>query len=188
MDTRTQRARAGFTLVEVALAVAVGLIIIGGAVAGYGAVKDNAASSAARERVNLAGGMIAEFSAANNGLYPPSVAGANGGSFTAMWKAKRPDDYNTSPWGGQTGDANDGVDELAPISNGTNDPATAPDDTALASVNGAQAANLIYASINNSYYAKFQQASNPDAYLAKGYVLSIYDRTGAPWFHLNVSK
>ncbi|MDB5096148.1 MAG: hypothetical protein JWM80_569, partial [Cyanobacteria bacterium RYN_339] len=104
--TAIRKTRKGFTLVEVALAVAVGLIIIGGAVLGYNAVKDNASNSNARDRVLTAVSMVEEYASANGGKYP--TAGAN--TFTTMWKTKRPDDYNSSPWGGATAGLN-GVDE-----------------------------------------------------------------------------
>lgn len=179
---RNHSARKGFTLVEVALAIAVGLIIIAGAVIMYNATKDMAASSNARERVNKANILVVEYASANNGNYPPSATA--GGQFSTMWKAKNPDDYNTSPWGGVTGDANTGVSELAPIANGTLDPASAPDHAADLAQDPTKAANLIYVQIQGNRFAKLQQFSNPTATTAKGYAVSIYDRTGTPWFHL----
>src|SRR4051812_2125246 len=97
LKQNVRKARKGFTLVEVALAVAVGLIIIGGAVLGYNAVKDNASNSNARDRVLTAVSMVEEYASANGGRYPSA-----GTTFTTMWKSKRPDDYNSSPWGGTT--------------------------------------------------------------------------------------
>jgi type II secretory pathway pseudopilin PulG len=181
MNARRRR-YAGFTLVEVALAIAVGLIIIAGSVIMYNATKDMAASSNARERVNKANTLIVEYASANNGLYPPSAAA--GGQFTTMWKLKNPDEYNSSPWGGTTGDVNSGVSEMNPITDGTLDPATAPNHAADLTVDGSKAANLIYVQIQNNRFAKLQQFSNPTAITAKGYAVSIYDRTGNPWFHL----
>ena len=179
-----QRARAGFTLVEVALAVAVGLIILAGAVTGYNAVKDNASSAFARRKVNIGAGVVMEYAAANFGRFPTSVSGATGGEFSSIWAKKLPDEYNVSPWGGQPSGATDGCIELDPISDGTPDPTTAPDKTALLTTDGAQAANVIYVSFPNASYAKVQQLSNPDATLIRGFCLSIYDRVGQPWFHL----
>lgn len=173
---------AGFTLVEVALAIAVGLIIIAGSVIMYNATKDMAASSNARERVNKANTLIAEYAAANAGNYP--VSNATGGQFTTMWKLKNPEEYNASPWGGYTADTASGVSEMAPITNGTLDPATAPNHATDLPVDGTKAANLIYVSIQGNRFAKLQQFSNPTAITAKGYAVSIYDRTGTPWFHM----
>ncbi len=183
----TIRRRSGFTLVEVALAVAVGLIILGGAITGYNAVKDNASSSMARRKVNIGTSAVVEYGAANFGRYPTSVAGAAGGEFSAMWVRKNPEEYNVSPWGGQTSDTTDGVLEIAPITTGT-DAASAPDETTLLATDGTQAANMIYANLTNTGYVRLKQLSNPDAYLVKGFVLSIHDRHGQPWFHLTTNK
>ena len=182
------RARAGFTLVEVALTVAVGLIILGGAVMGYNAVKDSAASANARRKVDLAGATVVEYAAANFGRYPTSVPGATGGEYSAMWVRKRPEDFNASPWGGQTGDTADGVIELAPVTDGTTDPATAPDKSGLLLTDDTQAANIIYVQIVGATYARFKPLSSSDLSLSKGFVISIHDRLGQPWFHLSTNK
>jgi prepilin-type N-terminal cleavage/methylation domain-containing protein len=179
---RNHLARKGFTLVEVALAIAVGLIIIAGSVIMYNATKDMAASSNARERVNKANTLIVEYAAANNGNYPPSAAA--GGQFSTMWKAKNPDEYALSPWGGPTGDTTSGVSEMNPIADGTLNPASAPNHAADLPVDASKAANLIYVQIQGNRFAKLQQFSNPTAITAKGYAVSIYDRTGNPWFHM----
>lgn len=186
-----RRARAGFTLVEVALAVAVGLIIIGGAVMGYGALKDQAAAATARKKVVMAGALIQEYAAANSGRYPTSIEddadGDSDGSFTQMWVKRAPDEYNKNPWGGPTGDA-DGVTELAPFDSGTKDPTTAPDVTEDLEVDTTRVGNLIYASIDGGNNVKVRQGYNPNTTNAKAFVLSIYDRTGAPWFHLSSDR
>jgi hypothetical protein len=175
-------------LVEVALAVAVGLIIIGGAVMGYGALKDQSAGAEGRRKVAMAGGMIQEYAAGNDGRFPTSVEddadGASTGSFTAMWVKKVPEDHNKNPWGGPTGD-DDGVTELAPFETGEQDPAAAPDETDALATDGTRAGNIIYASIDGGKNIKIQQSYNPNATIAKAYVISIYDRTGSPWFHMS---
>lgn len=182
-----RRSRAGFTLVEVALAVAVGLVILAGAVTGYNAVKDNAASAFARRKVNTGAAVVIEYSAANFGRFPASVAGSTGGEFSTMWQRKFPQEYNISPWGGTTSEA-DGAVEYAPISDGTADPATAPDKTSMLTTDQSMAANVIYVSFPNASYAKVTQLSNPDAQLIRGFCLSIYDRVGQPWFHVATNK
>jgi prepilin-type N-terminal cleavage/methylation domain-containing protein len=181
---KIQRLR-GFTLVEVALAIAVGLLIVAGSVIMYNATKDAAASASARERVNKANTLIAEFSGANGGNYP--VSGTNG-PFTTMWKNKNPEEYNISPWGGMTGDSTTGVTEMSPITNGTLDPSAAPNHATDLTTDPSRAANLIYVQIQNNRFVKLQQYSNPTAIDAKGYAISIYDRTGTPWFHLVTGK
>lgn len=178
--------RSGFTLVEVALAVAVGLLIIGGSVIMYNAVKDNAASANAREKVNKAATIVTEYAAANSGFYPVSAVG--GGQFTAIYKRRLPDEYAQSPWGGTTGDPGNGVSEMAPFTDGTADPTTAPNHAADLVQDSSKAANIIYVSVNNNRYVNLNQLSNPTATLAHGYAISIYDRTGQPWFHLVTGK
>jgi prepilin-type N-terminal cleavage/methylation domain-containing protein len=182
------RARRGFTLVEVALSVAVALIVIGGTVFMYQAVKDNASSAMARRKVNMGATLVVEYASANFGRFPTSVPGATGGEFSAMYKRKNPEEYNVSPWGGATADTVDGVVELAPISDGTGDPVTCPDKTDLLATDTSQSANVIYVSMSNANYVRLRQLSNPDAYLIKGFVLAIYDRFGQPWFHLVTNK
>lgn len=176
--------RAGFTLVEVALTVAVGLIILGGAITGYQAVKDNAASAFARRKVNTGAAVAVEYSAANFGRFPTSVSGATGGEFSAMWVKKFPDEYNVNPWGGRTADETDGVVELEPFTDGTADPATAPDKTSALSTDQSQAANIVYVQVAGNTHVSVLQLSNPTAKLARGFIIAIYDRVGQPWFHV----
>ena len=179
------KARKGFTLVEVALAVAVGLIIIGGAVLGYNAVKDNAANSNARDRVLTAVSMVEEYASANGGRYP--VAGQN--TFVQMWKRKRPDDYNASPWGGTAGGAN-GADEASAAFTGS---AAAPSvATVTAAVTGIgtvgtadtnKAADMIYMPISSSApWASITAFSSASATAVKNYAVGIFDKNGQPWW------
>lgn len=186
--TPRPRRRRGFTLVEVALAVAVGLIIIGGAVMGYNAVKDQASAATARKKVTTAAAVVTEYAAANFGRYPVSAAddadGASTGAFTAMWARALPDEYALSPWGGPTGD-DDGVTELAPFDNGEVEATDAPDVTGDLAQDGTRAGNMIYASVTGNRHVGIRQGYNPAVTVAKGYVISIYDRTGTPWFHMS---
>jgi prepilin-type N-terminal cleavage/methylation domain-containing protein len=184
------KARKGFTLVEVALAVAVGLIIIGGAVLGYGAVKDNASNSQARDKVLSAVSMVEEYGAANGGKYPVSAAAntaATTGSFAAIWKNKRPDDYNASPWGGPTGNGN-GTDEQAPFTGAAAAPASGEAITIAA--NGASQSDMIYASAAASTAAfGGQTASSTGVYSTfKNYVVGIFDKTGTAFWDVKGGK
>lgn len=194
-----RQGRKGFTLVEVALAVAVGLIIIGGAVLGYNAVKDNASNSNARNRVLSAVTMIEEFSAANGGRYPTSAAA--GGPFSTMWAAKRPDDASASPWGGLAGagtGANDGVVEFA-AANFTvaadpvgSDPASVTTTTAAipTTVAVANAANLCYISSTTTAtpWAAIVTTSTGAAVGVKNYAVGIHDKLGTPWWDAKGGK
>jgi len=197
--SKLMKTRKGFTLVEVALAVAVGLIIIGGAVLGYNAVKDNASNSNARNRVLSAVTMIEEYSAANGGLYPASAA-AGTGPFTTMWVAKRSDDKAISPWGGASGgvtvnSANTGVTEVAPSNFGSADSAAATAATAglLGYTDGAAvatAATMQYASSTTAAtpWAKVVATSTSSDTNVKNYAVGIADKTGDPWWDVKGGK
>lgn len=191
-----RKGRKGFTLVEVALAVAVGLIIIGGAVLGYNAVKDNASNSNARNRVLSGVTMVEEYAAANGGRYPASVAGASGaagGSFSTMWKAKRTDDFNLSPWGGETGDVSDGVTEVGPTA------AAAADASGAAAIElahgitagGAEAANMNYVSLTRAganTWSAITAGSTSSKTTFKNYALGIADKNGNAFWDVKGGK
>lgn len=186
-----RKARKGFTLVEVALAVAVGLIIIGGAVLGYNAVKDNAANSNARDRVLTAVSMVEEYASANGGKYP----NAGSSTFTTMWKNKRPDDYNTSPWGGLAGGAN-GVDEASTAFPGTSASPTAATVTGAVTGIGTyntadvtKAADMIYMQISTaSPWAGITAYSTSSVQAVKNYAVGIFDKNGQPWWDVKGGK
>ena len=199
--SKLMKTRKGFTLVEVALAVAVGLIIIGGAVLGYNAVKDNASNSNARNRVLSAVTMIEEYSAANGGQYPVSAA-AGTGPFTTMWVAKRADDKAASPWGGASGGvtvnaANTGVTEVAASNFGTDTAANAALAATAASLLGytdgaavATAATMQYASSTTAAtpWAKVVATSTSSDTTVKNYAVGIADKTGDPWWDVKGGK
>ena len=187
------RTRKGFTLVEVALAVAVGLIIIGGAVLGYNAVKDNASNSNARNRVLSAVTMIEEYSAANGGAYPASAAA--GGAFSTMFAAKRPDDKLLSPWGGATGDTTDGVTELAPTNFNSADSAAAAAITAGVTLGApaaaaANVANMLYVSSSTAAtpWANVIATSTSSGVTVKNYAVGIFDKNGTAWWDVKGGK
>jgi len=198
------KSRKGFTLVEVALAVAVGLIIIGGAVLGYNAVKDNAANSNARDRVLTAVSMVEEYSSANGGRYPSNPATATSvattaqlGTFTTMWKNKRPDDYASSPWGGAAGGPY-GSDECTTTTgfagNAASSSATAVSSTSLtglyaASSTPAQAADMMYMNIASAApWASITAYSTSSAVVVKNYAVGIFDKNGVAWWDVKGGK
>jgi prepilin-type N-terminal cleavage/methylation domain-containing protein len=191
MQKRNIKARKGFTLVEVALAVAVGLIIIGGAVLGYNAVKDNAANSNARDRVLTAVSMVEEYASANSGKYP--TAGQN--TFLTMWKAKRPDDYNSSPWGGLAAGSN-GVDEASSAFTGSSaSPASATVTGAVTGIGTAgtadptKASDMVYMQISTATpWASITAFSTSSAVAVKNYAVGIFDKNGQPWWDVKGGK
>ncbi|MEB3328569.1 MAG: prepilin-type N-terminal cleavage/methylation domain-containing protein [Candidatus Sericytochromatia bacterium] len=180
--------RQGFTLVEVALAVAVGLIVIGGAILAFNAVKENANNSNAQNRVLSAVTLVEEFAGSNNGRYPTSAA--TGGTFQALWASKHPDDRTTNPWGGATGDATDGAIEIDACDFGSaSEPTTATDTTAALQIgagaaNAANAANLIYVSATAAAtpWAAIRQQNTMTILTVKNYAVGICDKNGVPWW------
>jgi prepilin-type N-terminal cleavage/methylation domain-containing protein len=94
---RLKHSQSGFTLIEVTLAIVIGVVVIAGATVLYNQAKASAALTAAQSKVNAAAASVEEFSARNFGRYPTDA------QFETVWKRNRPDDYNSSPWGGQAG-------------------------------------------------------------------------------------
>lgn len=89
---QTER-QAGFTLIEVSLAIVIGVIVLAGAVVLYQQTKLSAANTAAKEKLQSLAIVVEEMEQRNFAL--PSM-----GQLRTVWKARRPDDYNKSPWGG----------------------------------------------------------------------------------------
>lgn len=93
-----RRVRAyGFTLIEVTLAIVIGVVMIAGAVLIYNQAKSSAGNSRAQAKVASLQQLVEEFSANNAGSYPSIEA------VRSLFKRKRSDDYLKSPWGGQIG-------------------------------------------------------------------------------------
>lgn len=84
----------GFTLIEVSLAIVIGIIVLGGAIVLYNQTKTSSANSAASAKSLALQSVVEELAAANNGTYP-TVASLN-----TAWATRRPTDYNQSPFGG----------------------------------------------------------------------------------------
>lgn len=180
------RSRKGFTLVEVALAVAVGLIVIGGAIVGFNAVRENAQNSAARGKVDAAVAIVENLAASNNQIYPASND-TTPSAVSTTWAKQRPD-FNANPWGGPTGDTTDGVTELAPGDFGSATSLTGPAAAATVLVAAdapptpANAGNVIYKTATTQQWGTVTDASIGQLKVVKGYVVSIYDKTGTPWY------
>lgn len=99
---RLKTKESGFTLIEVTLAIVIGVVVIAGATVLYNQAKSSAANSAAQGKVNAAAATVEEFAAKNFGRYP------DGTQFATLWQRARGDDFASSPWGGPTGET-DGV-------------------------------------------------------------------------------
>lgn len=104
----SSRAERGFTLIEVTLAIVIGVVVIAGATVLYQQAKRSAGNTAAQQKT-MALGAIIEAYAARAHDYP------NHAQLRSIWKRTRPDDYMSNPWGGSMG-ANGtapGVDGIA---------------------------------------------------------------------------
>lgn len=196
LKRHTLAKRKGFTLVEVALAVAVGLIVIGGAILAFNAVKENASNSNAQARVLAAFTVVEEYSGNNSGMYPTSAAA--GGTFSALWASKQGDAANDNPWGGATGAASGAV-EVDAGNFGSADEATAAAlsstpaslvGTLVAAGGPTQAANLIYVSGNTTAtpWAGVRQASTMTTVAVKNFAVGICDKNGVPWWSAKGGK
>lgn len=102
-EKQLKRPESGFTLIEVTLAIVIGVVVIAGATVLYNQAKNSAANSAAQNKVNAAAATIEEFAARNYGRYP------TGAQLETIWVRNRPDDYNVSPWGGLAAVASSGI-------------------------------------------------------------------------------
>ncbi|MNX81126.1 hypothetical protein D3C86_1128040 [compost metagenome] len=101
----------GFTLIEVSLALVIGIIVLGGAITLYNQVKVSAANGEAKSRA-LALAALVEEHASRSTNYP----GLD--ELNALWKARRPDDANKNPWGGElSGEPVDGEDDITQYDN-----------------------------------------------------------------------
>lgn len=101
----------GFTLIEVSLAIVIGLIVLAGAVALYNQVRESAATGKMKEKVMAAATIIEEIGA-QTGTYPNPAPGHidDQNRVIVKFKQARPDDYDKSPWGGNVGsDAPNGI-------------------------------------------------------------------------------
>ncbi len=114
MGSATHRAN-GFTLIEVSLAIVIGLVLLAGTVVLYQQIKISAGDSKAKEKVMAAAAVVEELNA-QLGVYPDRF------QLRARWGSVRPD-WNLSPWGGSvgsnvSGDAFKGIEgvSLAPAS------------------------------------------------------------------------
>ncbi len=94
----SRRKAKGFTLIEVTLAIVIGIIMVAGATLIYNQAKTSAGNSRAQAKVVALQQLAEEYAAMSQGIYPETVD-----IIQALWQRKRPDDWNKSPWGGMVG-------------------------------------------------------------------------------------
>lgn len=87
----------GFTLIEVSLAIVIGVTVLAGAVALYNQVKLSAGNARAQAKTLRAADLIETMAAQGGGVYPTLE------QLRAKWIALGPEDALTSPWGGTAG-------------------------------------------------------------------------------------
>ena len=88
-----RRGQGGFTLIEVALAIVIGVVVLAGSTALYNQTKIAAGNSKAMEKVNALVSLVDELQARM--LIYPSIT-----QLQTAW-AQRREDYLANPWGGQ---------------------------------------------------------------------------------------
>lgn len=92
--TRMDRNReSGFTLLEVGLALTVGIMLLGASIYGYKALREQAGDANMRQKVQDLQMLVEELYTTSQN-YPDSTQLRN------AWKHRRPQDYQSNPWGG----------------------------------------------------------------------------------------
>ncbi|MDB5097582.1 MAG: hypothetical protein JWM80_2003, partial [Cyanobacteria bacterium RYN_339] len=123
------------------------------------------------------------------GRYPSA-----GTTFTTMWKSKRPDDYNSSPWGGTTAGANGADEATTAFAGSTAAPSVATVTAAVTGIGQAgtadtnRAADMIYLPIAPSPWASITAFSTASATSVKNYAVGIFDKNGQPWWDVKGGK
>jgi type II secretory pathway pseudopilin PulG len=97
MMIRNQKLK-GFTLIEVTLAIVIGIVMIAGATLIYNQARTSSGNSRAQTKVTALQQLVEEYAAQNQGSYMTNLNDVN-----VLLNRKRPDDWSKSPWGGQIG-------------------------------------------------------------------------------------
>jgi prepilin-type N-terminal cleavage/methylation domain-containing protein len=160
-EKQLKRPESGFTLIEVTLAIVIGVVVIAGATVLYNQAKNSAANSAAQNKVNAASAIVEEFAARNYGNYP------TGGQLEKVWIRNRPDDFNTSPWGGMSGIASSGI-----MIDG------AFGDVADEIVNASGSGTIEYRRSSSNATASIWDNQIENTKIVRGYSLWIYNGAG----------
>ncbi|HEY9898335.1 MAG TPA: type II secretion system protein [Pantanalinema sp.] len=92
-DPAGRSSQGGFTLLEIGLALGIGIIIAASVTVFYNQTRDNAGDAAMRQRLGSLQAVVETLYSAQG--QSPSLTDVQD-----AWKARRPEDYNKSPWGG----------------------------------------------------------------------------------------
>lgn len=164
---RTQR---GFTLIEVALAIVIGTILLAGAVVLYQQAKLSAGDSKAKEKVMAAAAVVEELGA-QLGVYPDRF------QLRARWGDVRPD-WGLSPWGGSVG-SNVSGDAFKGIEGVSLAPASFTDPWYADNYRSANyAGGLGYAVGASSETKQVTDYVTGQTFTFRGYVLAIWNQAG----------
>ncbi|MEB3187088.1 MAG: type II secretion system protein [bacterium] len=98
----------GFTLIEVSLAIVIGVVILAGGISLYNQTKLSAGNSKAQERVLALASLVEEMGASSINQAYPTLANLN-----TIWTQRRPDDARANPWGGVVADPTNAI--LIPV-------------------------------------------------------------------------
>lgn len=90
------RNQQGFTLIEVSLAIVIGVIVLGGAIVLYNQTKTSSANSTAGAKSLALQSLVEEMAAANSGNYGALTVGG----LASTWSTRRSADAQQSPYGG----------------------------------------------------------------------------------------
>lgn len=174
----------GFTLIEVALAIVLGVIMVAGSAALYQQARISYQNAAARQKTQALAIVVEELEARSSVL--PGLD-----QLRLTWQNRRADDYDRSPWGGTlTGNFIEGKDDVGPnveIGHG---------------VGGTPHAGATLADRGRLYYFRRKPADSGPPYLwmdeldlyepedtqarfrLTGYGVALLDAEGRQWFYV----
>lgn len=93
IDRTDRKHERGYSLLEVGLALSVGIMLLGASVYGYRALREQAGDAGMRQKVQDLQMLVEELYLAPR-VYPTDD------QLIDAWKRRRPQDYQSNPWGG----------------------------------------------------------------------------------------
>lgn len=96
MEAMKPRKEQGFTLIEALLVITIGTVLLGSGTVLYNQYRQSVGDSAAYDKVVAFQSCVESAYAVQNASYSDIV------TIRRYWQAKRPLDYNMSPWGGRS--------------------------------------------------------------------------------------
>lgn len=92
----------GFTLIEVSLAIVIGIMLLAGVVVLYNQVRESVASGKMQQKV-MSAAMVIEEIVTQTGSYPNPTVVEDQNRVIVKFQRALPDDCTMSPWGGNVG-------------------------------------------------------------------------------------